>query len=98
MDTHHSEYPPDHPRAVPDVYTNFWYRQQFRGVQHSLNRCNAEYASVQDQIEALQSRCERLETALADSFVEIGKLREELSEQMEKVRQAYKELKNGKHT
>jgi chromosome segregation ATPase len=92
MDAPHSEYPPDHPQAKPDIYTNAWWRTQFRGVQHSLNRCNAEYASAQDQIDVLKRQ-------MADAIVEIGKLREELETSLERVREAYRNLKqsNGAH-
>lgn len=94
-DVTHSEYRPEHPRATPDPYTNLWWREQIKGILHSVNRCNAEYAGAQDQIERLESRCERLESQLVDSQAEIGKLRGELDEKIEAIRQAYKELKNG---
>jgi chromosome segregation ATPase len=91
--TPHSEYPEDKGRAQPDTYSNAWYRQQFRGVMHSLNRANAEYAGAQDQIESLEGRCERLEGQLADAAVEIGKLRDELETKLEQIREAFRELK-----
>ena len=79
----------------PDPYTNLWWREQAKGMTHSINRCNAEYASAADLIEALTERVVILEQQLNDSRVEIGRLRDELEENMEKIREAWKTLKNG---
>ena len=79
----------------PDPYSMAWWRQQMKGVTHSINRCNAEYASAADLIEALTKRVDSLENSLEDARAEIGRLRDEIEDKFEKVREAYRELKNG---
>lgn len=83
--------------SEPDTYSNAWYRQQFRGVMHSLNRCNAEYASAADLIEALGARVATLEQQMVDAQATIGQLRDEIEDKVDKIRTAYKQLKNGEH-
>ena len=78
-----------------DQDTRLWFRQQIRGMSHSVNRCNAEYASAADLIEALTDRVTQLESRLEDTNIAIGKLRDEMEEHVEKIREAYRELKNG---
>ncbi len=82
----------ERPTDRPDEYTNLWWRQQTKGIMHSLNRCNAEYSSAQDQIEALQRRFNDLEAKLTDCYAEIGKLRDEFGTSLEKIREAYRDL------
>ena len=79
----------------PDQFSNAWYRKQFRGQTFLLNQIAEEYVSAADLIESLTARVVSLETAMEDDRAEIGQLREELETSMEKVRLAYKDLKNG---
>lgn len=68
--------------------------QQVRGCSHSVNRCNAEYASLEDMTKAHAD----MEKKLSDAYAEIGKLQERVASlevSMEKSREAYKELKKG---
>lgn len=81
----------------PDEYSNAWYRQQFRGVMHSLNRCNAEYESCWETCKMLAKRVESLESELAQAKAEMGRLNEEsvrLDETITKARKAFRELRN----
>lgn len=73
----------------PDTYTLSWWRKQFRGVQHSLNRCNAEYADCWEAVKELRARCDSLEECLEAARGEIGQLKESV----EGARAAYRELK-----
>lgn len=78
----------------PDTYTLAWWRQQFRGVQHSMNRCNADYASVADLIEQLTARVSELEKELQQTKTDIGKLQDEMHAKLDKIREVYLEIKN----
>lgn len=82
----------------PDTYSNAWYRKQFKGVQHSLNRCNADYAACSEELAEERKRVAFLEGHLSDVLAAIGELREQigvLNGQMDKAREAFKALKNG---
>ena len=78
-----------------DQDTRLWFRQQIRGMSHSVNRCNAEYASAADLIEALTDRVAKLELQHEENQIAIGQLRDEMEGQVEKIREAYRELKNS---
>lgn len=78
----------------PDTYTLAWWRQQFRGVQHSLNRCNAEYESAYELILELKARITTLEKELQQTKTDIGKLQDEMHAKLDKIREVYLEIKN----
>jgi len=87
----------------PDTYTLSWWREQMRGVVHSLNRCTAEYADCFESVKTLRERADKaetkLDTELAAFRVEIGRLKEELAvatEAIGKAREAFRELKKEK--
>ena len=79
----------------PDPYTHEWYQRRFNGMAWHLNRVDADYASADARIVELVERVDSLETALVDAQSEIGRLREELEVSMEKMREAYRELKTN---
>ncbi len=79
----------------PDLYSALWYRTQFKGQQWAINKACAEYVSAADLIEALNTRVTALEAAMEGACAELGRLRESLDENMEKMRVAYRELKQG---
>lgn len=81
--------------AEPDPYSNAWWRTQIRGILHSVNRCNCDYADTAEQITALTIHVAKLEAALFDAQAEIGRLRSDMEEHVNKIREAYKKLKNG---
>jgi prefoldin subunit 5 len=64
-------------------------------MTHSVNRCNAEYASAADLIEALTARVTTLEQQMLETQAMIGRVRDEMEQTIEKMRAAYKHLKNG---
>ena len=87
----------------PPEYSNFWYRKQFRGVNHGLNRCLAEYADCWEAVKSLRERLGVLETstqeALQKAQEEIGRQADEiaeLKESIEKARKVFLELKQSK--
>lgn len=84
----------DDPHPLDASY-RLYVREQLRGISHSVNRCNAEYASAADLIEALTARVARLEQEVEDTRVAIGQLREETEQRMDKAREAFRQLKNG---
>ena len=91
----------------PDRYTNAWWDQglqkmiqQIRGISHSVNRCNAEYAACWEAVLELRATCETLkeQTGLRDAELgRLGERLEQVEESLQKAREAYAELrkKNG---
>lgn len=80
----------------PDTYSNAWYRAQFRGVMHSLNRCNAEYADCWEAVKELCARVDSLGECLESARSEIGQLKEEVAvakEALTKARQEFGKLR-----
>ena len=69
---------------IPDPYTYQDWHQQMIGVKHLIALAAAEYVEADQRILELKERVEALETALEDAQATIGKMRE-----------AYKELRNG---
>lgn len=69
-----------------------------RGISHSVNRCNAEYADCWEAVKELKALVANLDAS--DSNAAIGQLQQQvaaLEDSMEKARAAYAKLKNGKH-
>ena len=67
----------------------------YRGVAHSVNRCNSEYATCWEAIKELRQRCDSLEKQQRDIEAAVGKLQEQvvqLEEIIEKARKAYAKL------
>lgn len=83
------------PVSRPDPETLAWWRQQIKGLQFSINQSNAEYVSADERILTLTKRVTTLEDDLESARASIGELREELETSLEKVREAYRQLKNG---
>ena len=79
----------------PDPETMAWWRKVHKGTQHLIALCAEEYVSADGRILELEKRVDSLETSLEDARAEIGKLRDEIEDKFEKVREAYRELKNG---
>jgi len=66
-----------------------------RGISHSVNRCNAEYADCWDAVKEVAHRCGILEHSQEEANAAIGRLQEQvrtLEEAIEKSRKAYGEL------
>ena len=80
----------------PDPYSAQWYQRRFAGMVWHLNRADADYASAADLIEALTARVDSLETDMGDARAELGRQKEEFEAAMEKVRLAYRQLKENK--
>ncbi len=83
----------------PSVYSGAWYRRQFQGVNHSLNRCLAEYQDCWEAVKSLRERAGVLESALQKAQEEIGRQTDEiaeLNESMEKARKVFLELKQSR--
>ncbi len=82
--------------SEPSEYSSAWYRKQFRGVNHGLNRCLAEYEDCWEAVKSLREQTGALEAALQKVREEIGRQTDEiaeLKESMEKARQVFLELK-----
>jgi len=86
----------------PERYTNAWYRDQFekigkefRGVNHSVNRCNAEFVNCFESVKELRTRADSQQVEMDSMAAEIGRLKEELAVSLEKAREAFRELKKG---
>lgn len=87
------------PAAEPDKYSNAWYRQQFIGFNFALNSCQADYADSRKAVRELGERVEKLEAALAEAMVEIGRQTVEIAELKEGykgAREAFQKLQKGK--
>jgi predicted nucleic acid-binding Zn-ribbon protein len=91
--------------SEPDKYSNAWYRKQFDGVNHGLNRTLADYEASWSAVKAMRERIERIESMVSAELKkgreEIGRLNDEiaeLKESMAKAREVFRELKNQKGT
>ncbi len=60
-------------------------REQNRGISHSVNRCNAEYADCWEALEELRKQAEEQARILSETVAAVGKLQEA----MEKSREVY---------
>ena len=82
--------------------------EQVKGISHSVNRCNAEYADSFDAVKELRSGFEALHRRVTDANAAIGKLQEQvatveervatLEDSMNKSREAYSKLLNKQAT
>ena len=67
-----------------------------RGISHSVNRCNAEYADCWEAVKELRALVANSD--VSDSNAAIGQLQQQvaaLEDSMDKAREAYKNLKTG---
>ena len=65
------------------------------GVSHSVNRCNAEYASLFEGVKSQDACIDALKGKLAEALAAIGKLQEQvgmLDVSLGKAREAYTQL------
>ena len=60
-------------------------REQNRGISHSVNRCNAEYADCREVLEELRGELAVQIVILTETAAAVG----QLQEAMEKSREAY---------
>lgn len=70
-------------------------RQGYRGISHSVNRCNAGYADCSEKLEELRERADSQAQELSEANAAIGKLQQEvvkLGEALRGAREAYSEL------
>ena len=80
---------------APDEYSNLWYRQQFRGVMHSLNRCNSDYVDLLERLKSLQVQVDSLIESRVDLMAEIGRLRDTIDNAREAFRDIKREMAAG---
>ena len=74
-----------------------WYNE-LRGISHSINRCNAEYADCWAAVEKLRQWALSESSELSEANAAIGALQEQvagLKESLNKAREAYSELKKS---
>jgi nitrate/TMAO reductase-like tetraheme cytochrome c subunit len=67
-----------------------------KGVSHSVNRCNAEYADCWVSVKETWKLCEKLAKDRDEIYAAIGQIQEQiktLEESLEKSRKAYAELR-----
>ena len=79
----------------PDPETLAWLKKVIRGTQHTIALCAEEYVSADERILGLESRVTTLEADLEAARAAVGELREEHEESLEKIREAFRALKNG---
>ena len=92
---------------APDEYSNAWYRQQFKGVMHIMNRCNSDYIDILAMVRQLQEQVDTLKTQRELDIAEIGKLKESVArltegqdkntERLDKAGEVVRELKKDIH-
>ena len=80
---------------APDEYSNLWYRQQFRGVMHSLNRCNSDYVDLLERLKSLQVQVASLIESRVDLMAEIGRLADTVQNAREAFRDIKREITDG---
>lgn len=61
-------------RDAPDPYSNAWYRQQFSGMTHLLNRQANELADQHQALMAVKQQIAKLEAAANQDQTKIGEL------------------------
>ena len=84
---------PDSLNSRPDPETMAWWRKVLKGTQHTIALCAEEYVSADERILALETRVTTLEADLEAARAAVGELREEHEESLEKIREAYRQLK-----
>jgi len=67
----------------PDKFTNAWWKRQwdevqvgYRGANHRINKCHAEYEDCWEAIKELRARSEQQFAMLEEAMAEIGQLKE----------------------
>ncbi len=65
-------------------------RQGYRGISHSVNRCNADFAACWKAVEELRERAESQAQELSEANAAIGRLQQEAARTKE-ARDAYAE-------
>lgn len=65
-------------RPTPDPYTNEWYQEQFRKLQHHWNRSMTEEAELHHQVTMLRKEVRELSEQRAKDMAKIGELQERL--------------------
>lgn len=63
-------------------------REQNRGISHSVNRCNADYADCWKAVEELRKQVGEQNRILAETVAAVGKLQEAV----EKSREVYGDI------
>lgn len=84
-----------------DKHAVAWWKLQFqqvligyRGATHNINRCVAEYEDVWKKIDSMQQRIDSLQADLRESQAEIGRLREQLLDTVDRQERMATWLRN----
>ena len=83
----------------PDSNVLKWWRVQFAGLMHHVNRIASDWTDEHNARKALEARVAKLESALDAAEARIGQLIDKVDAQDEtfnKARDEYRKLVNGK--
>lgn len=74
-------------KPTPDVYTNEWYREQFRMLEYHWKRSMAEEVEATQQVRLLRKQMAEFEVARKADMVKIGELQERLDKQAKWIKE-----------